>query len=60
MAGNEDDAKVSTDESDPDNDESKTEEKKELRYPFGVFFILSSEFCERFSYYGKAIFNSII
>lgn len=34
-------------ESDP---VSPTKEKK--KYPYAVFFILSNEFCERFSYYG--------
>ncbi|XP_017755205.1 PREDICTED: solute carrier family 15 member 1-like isoform X1 [Eufriesea mexicana] len=36
----------------PDN-ESNTEKKHEkLKYPKSVFFIISNEFCERFSYYG--------
>ena len=28
------------------------EEKKTLPYPKSVFFIISTEFCERFSFYG--------
>ena len=49
----------------PDKDEKKTEKAKEAEgkedgesgevkypYPKSVFFIISTEFCERFSYYG--------
>ncbi|XP_053389914.1 solute carrier family 15 member 2-like [Mercenaria mercenaria] len=33
-----------------DKQKGKTKSKK--KYPYSVFFILSNEFCERFSYYG--------
>ncbi|XP_043801458.1 peptide transporter family 1 isoform X2 [Apis laboriosa] len=33
----------------PDND---AEENQKMKYPKSIFFIVSNEFCERFSYYG--------
>ncbi|KAK1121557.1 hypothetical protein K0M31_010355 [Melipona bicolor] len=32
--------------------ESNKETKKKLKYPRSIFFIVSNEFCERFSFYG--------
>ncbi|XP_006624872.1 peptide transporter family 1-like isoform X1 [Apis dorsata] len=34
----------------PDNDAE--ENQKKMKYPKSIFFIVSNEFCERFSYYG--------
>ncbi|XP_075228642.1 peptide transporter family 1-like isoform X2 [Lycorma delicatula] len=31
---------------------NETEKEKEIKYPKAVFFIISNELCERFSYYG--------
>ncbi|XP_014289068.1 peptide transporter family 1 [Halyomorpha halys] len=37
---------------DDEPEDGKHLTEKELKYPKSVFFIISSEFCERFSYYG--------
>ncbi|XP_043512875.1 peptide transporter family 1 isoform X1 [Frieseomelitta varia] len=36
----------------PDNEGSMDENQKKLKYPKSIFFIISNEFCERFSFYG--------
>ncbi|XP_031828402.1 peptide transporter family 1 isoform X2 [Nomia melanderi] len=36
----------------PDNESGTEENQKKLKYPKSVFFIISNEFCERFSFYG--------
>ncbi|KAK1121556.1 hypothetical protein K0M31_010355 [Melipona bicolor] len=36
----------------PDNEGSMDENQKKLKYPRSIFFIVSNEFCERFSFYG--------
>ncbi|CAK9798135.1 Peptide transporter family 1 [Anthophora quadrimaculata] len=36
----------------PENGSSTEENQKKLKYPKSIFFIISNEFCERFSFYG--------
>ncbi|XP_050583070.1 peptide transporter family 1 isoform X3 [Bombus affinis] len=36
----------------PDNESSTEENQKKMTYPKSIFFIVSNEFCERFSFYG--------
>lgn len=36
----------------PDNQNNVEEQQEKVKYPKSVFFIISNEFCERFSYYG--------
>ncbi|XP_043586858.1 peptide transporter family 1 isoform X1 [Bombus pyrosoma] len=36
----------------PDNESNTEENQKKLKYPKSIFFIVSNEFCERFSFYG--------
>ncbi|XP_076764514.1 peptide transporter family 1 [Xylocopa sonorina] len=36
----------------PDNASDAEKNEKQLKYPKSIFFIISNEFCERFSFYG--------
>ncbi|CAH1400788.1 unnamed protein product [Nezara viridula] len=50
-----DDSELETLLNDYPDDETENRQRgieKEIKYPKSVFFIISSEFCERFSYYG--------
>ncbi|CAG7786493.1 unnamed protein product [Allacma fusca] len=45
-------AKAGNNDSENGNISSPPEQNKKLRYPVPVFFIVVTEFCERFAYYG--------
>lgn len=52
---NDNDSELETllnDRPDVKTESKQNETEKKLKYPKSVFFIMSSEFCERFSYYG--------